>query len=170
MRVFRAWLSGPALVCAPIPRKKFLFSTCALPHCYALWSPDGKMKTQKPLQLGMCSGFVLDLPVFRTPSTIAPTCVITRIFTIYHHQNIDLYQAAARGINFSVPSVPRTLGPAGLRHARSFSNSPVSLSWGFLLQYKRDAVEAAVREIAQDREAFAEGRREAVKRIGEKCS
>ncbi|CAN0494727.1 unnamed protein product [Ectocarpus sp. 12 AP-2014] len=34
-------------------------------------------------------------------------------------------------------------------------------------QYKRDAVEAAVREIAQDREAFAEGRREAVKRIGE---
>ncbi|CAN0266003.1 unnamed protein product [Ectocarpus fasciculatus] len=34
-------------------------------------------------------------------------------------------------------------------------------------QYKREAVEAAVREIAQDREAFAEGRREAVKRIGE---
>lgn len=33
-------------------------------------------------------------------------------------------------------------------------------------QYKRDAVEAAVREIAEDREAFAEGRREALKRIG----
>ncbi|CAM9731002.1 unnamed protein product, partial [Hapterophycus canaliculatus] len=34
-------------------------------------------------------------------------------------------------------------------------------------QYKRDAVDAAVREIEQDREAFAEGRREALKRIGE---
>ncbi|CAM9138592.1 unnamed protein product [Scytosiphon promiscuus] len=34
-------------------------------------------------------------------------------------------------------------------------------------QYKRDAVDAAVLEIEQDREAFAEGRREAMKRIGE---
>lgn len=33
-------------------------------------------------------------------------------------------------------------------------------------QCKRDAVDAAVREIAEDREAFAEGRREALKRIG----
>lgn len=34
-------------------------------------------------------------------------------------------------------------------------------------QYKRDAVEAAVREIAHDRQTFAEGRKEAIVRIGE---
>lgn len=48
-----------------------------------------------------------------------------------------------------------------------FSDSGFAAVFLFFLQYKRDAVEAAVREIAQDREAFAEGRREALKRIGD---
>lgn len=53
------------------------------------------------------------------------------------------------------------------------NSSPFYLSFFFFgrvdpinPQYKRDAVDAAVREIEQDREAFAEGRREALKRIG----